>query len=83
MCIEGIKCKYCNSTRINKMSKQNNNQRYLYRDCKKTFTIGEDRRKRHSKEFKLEAILWYLENTGIRSISAKIIYIVFIIYSIK
>lgn len=72
MCIEGIKCKYCNSTRINKMGKQNNNQRYLCRDCKKTFTIGEDRRKRHSKEFKLEAILWYLENTGIRSIGRRL-----------
>lgn len=72
MCIEDIKCKYCNNIRINKMGKQNNNQRYLCRDCKKTFTVGEDKRKKYSEEFKLETMKWYLENTGIRSLERRL-----------
>ena len=54
------------------MGKQNNNQRYLCRDCKKTFTVGEDKRKKYSEEFKLETMKWYLENTGIRSLERRL-----------
>ena len=51
--------------------KQNNNQRYLCRDYGRTFAIGEDGKK-HTEEFKLEAILWYLENVGIRSLKRRL-----------
>jgi len=64
-------CKHCKSKKINKMGIQNNKQRYKCRECKKTFTNGEDSRKKYTEEFKLEAIRWYLENAGIRSIERR------------
>lgn len=66
------KCKYCGSDRINKMSIIRNKQRYLCRDCKRTFREGKDKRKKYSEDFKIEAIKWYLENVGIRSIARRL-----------
>ena len=61
-----LKCKYCGSDRINNSGKVNNgNQRYLCRDCKRTFTIT---KRKYSEEYKLKIIKMYLENMGIRSI---------------
>ena len=67
-----IICPCCGGVRINKTGRQNSNQRYLCRDCGKTFTLGEDRRKKHTEEFKLEVIKWYLENVGIRSLERRL-----------
>jgi transposase-like protein len=63
MC-NNLKCKYCGSNNINKDGIVNNgNQRYLCRDCKKTFTIT---KRKYSEEYKLKIIKMYLENVGIR-----------------
>lgn len=63
---DNLKCKYCGSDRINNSGKVNNgNQRYLCRDCKRTFTIT---KRKYSEEYKLKIIKMYLENMGIRSI---------------
>ena len=70
MC-NNLKCKYCNGNRVNKFGKQNNKQRYICRDCKKTFILSKDKRKKYSEEFKMEVIKWYLENNGIRSIERR------------
>ena len=65
MC-NNLKCKYCGGNNINKDGIVNNgNQRYLCRDCKKTFTIT---KRKYSEEYKLKIIKMYLENVGIRSI---------------
>ena len=65
MC-ENIKCPYCNSNRINKDGFVNKGiQRYLCRDCKRTFTMT---KRKYSEEYKLKIIKMYLENMGIRSI---------------
>ena len=69
MCIDNIKCKYCNSKRINKCGKQNNKQRYLCRDCKRTFIIEPDTRYKYDKynlELRKLAITMYMNNVGIR-----------------
>ena len=66
-----IKCKYCNSNKINKCGKQNNKQRYRCKDCKRTFIIQQDERKKYSEEFKKEVIKWYLDNCGIRTIERR------------
>ena len=71
MCIDNIKCKYCNTKRINKCGKQNNKQRYLCRDCKRTFIIEPDTRYKYDKynlELRKLAITMYMNNVGIRSI---------------
>ena len=70
MC-NNLKCKYCGSNRVNKFGKQNNKQRYICRNCKKTFIMDKDKRKKYSEEFKMEVIKWYLENNGIRSIERR------------
>jgi transposase-like protein len=39
-----IKCKYCGSVHIVKNGfQENRNQRYICRDCKKSFSIGDKR----------------------------------------
>lgn len=72
MC-NNLKCKFCNSDKVNKRGKQqyNNKQRFICRDCKKIWTDGADERIRHSESFKIEVVSWYLENVGIRSISRR------------
>ena len=66
-----IVCPCCGSIRINKFCKQNNKQRYICRDCRKTFITEESSVKRYDDNFKLEAIGWYLEGVGIRSIERR------------
>ena len=63
-----LKCKHCNSKRLNKNGTQGNKQRYYCRNCKRTFREGKDKRLKYTEDFKMETIKWYLENTGIRSI---------------
>ena len=61
-----LKCKYCESTRINKNGiVKNGNQRYICRDSKRNFTITI---RKYSNEYKMKIIKMYLENIGIRSI---------------
>lgn len=67
MC-EGITCKYCGGTRINKYSKQNNKQRYLCRDCKRTFIIDTDDRIKYNDRIKVRATRLYLKYMSVRSI---------------
>lgn len=60
------KCKYCGSHTINNNGKVNGgNQRYLCRDCKKTFTIT---KRKYSENKKMKVIKMVLEGIGIRSI---------------
>ena len=66
-----LKCKYCNGNKINKFGKQNNKQRYLCRECRKTFIIDKDERYRldkYSLNKRKLAITMYINNVGIRSI---------------
>lgn len=61
-----LNCKYCSSNRVNKSGTVNNgNQRYLCRDCRRTFTITD---RKYSNEYKIKIIKMYLEGMGIRSI---------------
>lgn len=61
-----IKCKHCGSNKINKSGIANNgNQRYLCKDCGRTFTIT---KRKYSEEYKLKITKMYLDNMGIRSI---------------
>lgn len=66
-------CKFCNSLKTNKRDKQkyNGKQRYLCRDCGKIWTLGDDKRKKYTEDFKIEVVQWYLENVGIRSIERR------------
>ena len=45
-----LKCKYCNSNNINKIGKQNNKQRYLCRNCERTFILEQDKRYKLDKK---------------------------------
>ena len=67
MC-ENIKCPYCNSNRINKDGIIKGKQRYLCRDCKRTFRDGVNKRSKYTENDKIKVIKMYLENMGIRSI---------------
>ena len=68
MC-NNLKCPYCNSNRINKDGFVNKNiQRYLCRDCKRTFKLEKDNRIKYSDEKRMKVIKMYLEGVGIRSI---------------
>ena len=67
--ISSLICKHCDGHKINKYGKkEDGTQKYYCRDCKRTFTLIEDKRKKYTEEFKLEVIKWYLENNGIRSL---------------
>ena len=71
MCKNNLKCKYCNGTKINKFGKQNDKQRYLCRECRKTFIIDKDERyklDKYSLNKRKLAITMYINNVGIRSI---------------
>ena len=66
---ETINCTYCGSNSFVKNGKVNEgNQRYRCKECNKNFTIT---KRKYSPEFKLEAIKWYLEGVGIRSIERR------------
>lgn len=68
MCNNNLKCKYCNSNRVNKMGILLGNQRYYCKDCKKTFREMKDRRIKYSDEKRIKVMKMYLEGIGIRSI---------------
>ena len=70
ICKDNLKCKYCNSSRVNKRDKQkyNGKQRYLCRDCGKIWTEGIDGRIKYSEEKRKRVFDLYLENVAIRSI---------------
>ena len=63
-----IVCHSCGSIRINKFGKRNNKQKYICRECRKVFILGDDDRFKYSNDFKLEAIKLYLEGMSIRGI---------------
>ena len=64
-------CSYYNSSKIHKKGIVENKQRYFCRECRRTFREGKDKRIKHTENFKMEVIQWYLENVGIRSISRR------------
>ena len=61
-------CKYCGCGETVKNGQVGGKQRYLCKVCKRTFRHGDERVK-YSGERKIEAIKWYLEGSGIRSIA--------------
>jgi transposase-like protein len=63
---EWSSCKKCNSQKIVKNGKQDNVQRYKCRDCGCVFRGKEPM---YSAEFKLEAIMMYINSMGIRAIA--------------
>lgn len=65
------KCPYCNSERINKNGKKYNKQRYICRDCKKSFSDSDNRIKRDIIQKEL-AILLYTNNVSFKSIQGTI-----------
>ena len=61
-----IYCKHCNSTSIVRNGKVNGGmQRYLCKACTKNFTLT---KRKYSLSFKLQALSWYLDGVGLRSI---------------
>lgn len=64
-------CKHYGGNRLNENGIQGKKQRYYYRDCKRTFREGEDKRKKYNDDFKIEVVKWYLENVGIRSMERR------------
>jgi transposase-like protein len=63
---EWKECKKCRSTKLVKNGKQDGVQRYKCMDCGSVFR-GKDRQ--YSAEFKMEAIMMYINSMGIRAIA--------------
>jgi transposase-like protein len=61
-------CKHCGGSRLNKNGRQGGKQRYLCRDCNRTFREGKDNRVKEIDERMLRVLKHYRENMGIRSI---------------
>ena len=61
-----VQCTHCNSNNTKKNGSGKWGQRYYCKDCKKTFTLNKPR---FSKTTKLMAVLFYLNNVGIRKIA--------------
>jgi predicted RNA-binding Zn-ribbon protein involved in translation (DUF1610 family) len=66
-----VKCPYCGSIHAVKNGKKRNRQRYLCRDCKKSFCLADRRIKRNIKEREL-CLLLYSHNMSLRSIQSVI-----------
>jgi transposase-like protein len=64
-------CPYCNSERTNKNGKKNKKQRYICRDCNKSFSDSDNRMTRDIKQKEL-ALLMYSHNSSLRSIQSVI-----------
>ena len=62
-----INCKHCHSTNNVKNGMVQGKQRYLCKDCNRTFREG-DLRENYTEDQRMRAIKWYLEGAGIRSI---------------
>ena len=60
-------CPYCNSKRINKNGNKYNKQRYICRNCKKSFSDSDNRIKRDIIQKEL-ALLLYSSNVSFKSI---------------
>ena len=63
---EWKKCKKCGSSKIVKNGLQDNVQRYKCKDCSSVFRGKEGM---YSADFKLEAIMMYINSMGIRAIA--------------
>jgi len=61
-----MNCKHCESTNFKKNGNSYGKQRYLCKECKKTFF---DTAPKYTKKDKHQAILMYLNNCGIRKIA--------------
>ena len=61
-----MKCRHCRSTNTRKNGKTKGKQRWLCKDCGRTFT---GKPPKFSKKTKEKAILMYLNNVGIRKIA--------------
>ena len=60
-------CKHCGWNHSVKNGMVQGKQRYLCKQCGKTFREGDDR-ERYTNEQRLRVIKWYLEGAGIMSI---------------
>ena len=58
-----IECTKCKSKEIKKNGKRLGKQRYMYKECRKTFF---DTEPKYSEETKKKAIFMYLNNVGVR-----------------
>ena len=58
-----MKCRHCGSEETRKNGRNRGIQRYICKDCKRTFSENEPA---FSKEVKRQAMLMYLNNVGIR-----------------
>ena len=61
-----MKCRHCRSTNTRKNGKTKGKQRYLCKDCGRTFA---GKPPKFSANTKQQAILMYLNNVGIRKIA--------------
>ena len=61
-----VTCHHCNSTNFKKNGSSNDVQRYVCKNCNRTFTSNGERYHRSVKE---QAIKMYLNNVGIRKIA--------------
>ena len=61
-----MKCRHCRSTRTRKNGKTQGKQRFLCKNCGRTFAGNPPK---YSKKTKEKAILMYLNNVGIRKIA--------------
>lgn len=66
--IKMILCKACGSSKVVKDGLVKNKQRYLCKECARTFRVGDDREK-HPLEKKIKVVKLYTEGVGLRSIS--------------
>ena len=61
-----MKCRHCRSTNTRKNGKTKGKQRYLCKDCGRTFTKQPPK---YSAKVKQKAIVMYLNNVGIRKVA--------------
>ena len=62
-----MKCKHCGGRRAVKNGFVQEKQRYLCKDCNRTFRLGDDR-ERYTTEQRLRVLRLYLEGMGIMGI---------------
>jgi transposase-like protein len=60
-------CKHCGGSKVTKDGLVKNKQRYLCKECKKRFRIGDEREK-YPIEKKIKVVKLYTEGMGLRSI---------------
>jgi transposase-like protein len=67
--IKIIKCPYCGSIHVVRNGLKYNKQRYLCKDCHKSFSLSDNRIKRENKQREL-CLLLYSHNSSLRSIQS-------------